>query len=93
MTTAGGHGFDALSCPPRHPLCRAAVRTWVCYSAASVYPFDDLLDGHALLPEPLQRYAVDRQHALVAVLERLDEVEAVLGEVLRVTAGGLTSAR
>ncbi|GAA4475598.1 phosphotransferase enzyme family protein [Phytohabitans houttuyneae] len=63
----------------------AAVRAWVCYSGASIYPFDDLVDRRALLPESLQRYAMDRHHALVAVLERLDEAEAVLRELVGLT--------
>jgi hypothetical protein len=34
----------------------------------------------------LQRYAADRQHALVAVLERVDEIEATPPEVLHLGA-------
>ncbi len=58
-----------------------SVRAWVCYSAASIYPFDDLVDGRALLPVSLQRYAVDRHHALSVVLDRLEEIESALREV------------
>jgi len=36
-----------------------------------------------LLPEPPQRYAVDRHHALVVVLERVGAIEAALREGLR----------
>jgi hypothetical protein len=61
-----------------------AVRAWVCYSAASIYPFDDLVDGRALLPESLQQYATARHHALVAVLGRLDEIEDAVQDVVRV---------
>jgi homoserine kinase type II len=59
-----------------------SVRAWVCYSAASIYPFDDLVDGRALLPVPLQRYAIDRHHALTAVMDRLEEIESSLREVV-----------
>jgi hypothetical protein len=60
----------------------ATERVWVCYSAASIYPFDDLVDRRALLPEPLSRYAWDRHQALVAVLKQADEIEAVVHSVL-----------
>jgi hypothetical protein len=54
------------------------VRVWVCYSAASIYPFDDLIEWRAPLPEPLLRYAWDRHQAPVAVSKQIDEVKAVV---------------
>lgn len=59
-----------------------SVRAWVCYSAASAYPFDDLASGRALLPLPLQRYAIDRHRALTAVMDRLEDIEDALREVV-----------
>jgi hypothetical protein len=45
----------------------AAVRTWICYSATSIYPFDELVMGEPLLIDSLKLYARDRQQALVTV--------------------------
>jgi hypothetical protein len=54
------HGYQGLVAAyrdenpelPRGDLV-GSVRAWLCYSAASTYPFDDLVDGRALLPVPL----------------------------------------
>jgi len=62
----------------------AAVRAWVCYSAASIYPFDELITDEPLLVDSLKTYTRDRQQALVMVLDDLASVEdglrATLGE-------------
>ena len=61
---------------------RALVPAWVCYTAASVYPFGDLLTGTPLLPDDLRAYAKARQQALTTVLDNLpaldERVQAVL---------------
>lgn len=55
-----------------------AVRVWLCYTATSTYPFDELAGGRALLPEKLRAYVRDRQDAVVAVLADLDTIEAAV---------------
>jgi homoserine kinase type II len=68
---------------PRGDLL-AAVRAWVCYSASSIYPYDELVSGRPLFPEALRAYARQRQEALVAVLENLASIEeAVQGGLAR----------
>ncbi|MFK3983062.1 hypothetical protein ACI2K4_22130 [Micromonospora sp. NPDC050397] len=57
-----------------HPNVRAedllaVIPAWICYTASSVYPYEDLVLGQALLPEQLQTYAKDRHEALLAVME------------------------
>lgn len=61
----------------------AMVRAWVCYSATSIYPFDELIVDEPLLADSLKAYAQDRQQALVAVLNDLAGVE----DDLRTTFG------
>jgi Ser/Thr protein kinase RdoA (MazF antagonist) len=61
----------------------ATVRAWVCYSATSIYPFDELVMGEPLLADSLKTYARDRQQALVMVMNDLASVE----EGLRATLG------
>ncbi|MFI6763815.1 hypothetical protein ACIBF5_32300 [Micromonospora sp. NPDC050417] len=78
-----------------HPNVRAedllaVVQAWVCYTASSVYPYEELLLGQGLLPEQLQVYARDRQEVLVAVMgditaptEALREGIAIPREAMR----------
>jgi len=61
----------------------AMVRAWVCYSATSIYPFDELVTGESLLAGPLKTYARDRQQALVVAMNDLAKVE----DALRATLG------
>jgi hypothetical protein len=46
----------------------AAVRAWICYSATSIYPFDELVMGQRLWADSLKMYARHRQQALVRVM-------------------------
>ncbi|RKR88367.1 hypothetical protein BDK92_2684 [Micromonospora pisi] len=68
-----------------HPNVRpedllAVVPASICYTASSVYPYEDLVLGQALLPEQLQAYARDRQEALLAVMENATAATDALRE-------------
>jgi Ser/Thr protein kinase RdoA (MazF antagonist) len=57
---------------------RAAARIWLCRMGASTYPLRDLLAGTGRWPDRLAAYARERHDAIVAVLDRLDEIDEVL---------------
>lgn len=61
----------------------AAVQVWFCYSATSIYPFDELIMGKPLEADSLKMYARHRQQALVIVMNDL----AMIEEGLRATVG------
>jgi hypothetical protein len=60
----------------------AAVRAWICYSATSIYQFDELVMGEPLLADSLKMYARDRQQAIVMVMNDLARVEDTLRATL-----------
>jgi hypothetical protein len=61
----------------------ACVWAWTCYTAASIYPFDELIGGGPLLPEPMRAYARDRQRALETVMGQFKAIEDTLREAMR----------
>jgi Ser/Thr protein kinase RdoA (MazF antagonist) len=70
--------YQATSTTPNSDDMLATVRVWLCYTATSIYPFNELINGQPLFPDQLRSYAHDRQDALVTGLTGLDTIEATV---------------